>query len=64
MDKEVVDVDNVPLKELIINRKKIGGSRKRRDKENKRRGLMDTNQSKRQRLEKVGVLLKAANTLN
>lgn len=61
--KEVIDVDNVPLKDLIINKKKVALSKKIEDKETMKKGPMETRQSKKQRLEKVDVLLKATITL-
>lgn len=45
--KEVIDVDNMLLKDLIINRKKTVSSKKNKDKVTKGKGHMETRQNKR-----------------
>lgn len=45
--KEVIDVDNVPVKDLIINGKKSACSKKSRDKETKGKVPMETKESKK-----------------
>lgn len=63
--KEVIDVDDMPLKDLIINRKKNPTNlSKSWNKGTIKKRPMEMRQSKKQRLDKVDVLLEAPSTLS
>lgn len=47
LDKEVIDVENMPSKELIINKINTIGSKKTKDKATKGKGPVETWQRKR-----------------
>ena len=58
----MIDVDDIPLKDLLINKKKVVVSKK--SIEAKGKGPMQMRWSKKQVLEKVDVLLREASTLS
>jgi len=63
--KEVIDMDNIPLKDLIINKNKATSSKGSKTTEaTKKKISMETRQSKRQRMAQVDVLLEVASTLS